>query len=41
VTSGGPQSGLAGSSGALGGSNPLTDALNGLLHANPFSSTAG
>jgi phospholipid/cholesterol/gamma-HCH transport system substrate-binding protein len=41
VTSGGPQSGATSGTGALGGANPLTDALNGLLHASPFSSTAG
>ena len=41
VGSPGPQSGLAGATGAFGGLSPLTDALNGMLHANPFSSTAG
>ena len=41
VGSGGPQSAAAGSTGAFGGSNPITDALNGLMNANPFSSTAG
>ncbi len=40
VKGSGPQSGLAGSSGTLA-SNPLGDLVSGLLHANPFSSTAG
>jgi virulence factor Mce-like protein len=40
VRSPGPQSGAAGGTGALAG-NPLGDLLSGLLHANPFSSTAG
>jgi virulence factor Mce-like protein len=36
----GPQGGAAGSTGALSG-GPLDDLLGGLLHANPFSRTAG
>jgi hypothetical protein len=32
---------LAGGSGAFAGFGPLDDALAGLLHANPFSRTAG
>lgn len=40
VRSPGPQSGLAGSSGAIPGS-PLGDLVSGLIHASPFSSTAG
>jgi phospholipid/cholesterol/gamma-HCH transport system substrate-binding protein len=40
VRSPGPQSGAAGGTGALG-ANPLGDLLGGLLHANPFSTTAG
>jgi phospholipid/cholesterol/gamma-HCH transport system substrate-binding protein len=40
VGSGGPQSGLTSGTGAFG-SNPLTDALNGLMNASPFASTAG
>jgi phospholipid/cholesterol/gamma-HCH transport system substrate-binding protein len=41
VGSGGPQSGVTSGTGTFGGSNPLTDALNGLMNASPFSSTAG
>jgi phospholipid/cholesterol/gamma-HCH transport system substrate-binding protein len=40
VGSGAPQSGATSGTGAFG-SNPLTDALNGLMNASPFSSTAG
>jgi virulence factor Mce-like protein len=36
----GPQGGAAGGTGALSG-GPLDDLLGGLLHANPFSRTAG
>jgi phospholipid/cholesterol/gamma-HCH transport system substrate-binding protein len=35
----GPQSGTAGSRGVVSGA--LNDLLGGLLHANPFSTTAG
>jgi virulence factor Mce-like protein len=41
VSSGGPQSGATSGTGALSGSNPLTDALNGLMNASPFSTTPG
>jgi phospholipid/cholesterol/gamma-HCH transport system substrate-binding protein len=41
VGSGGPQSGLAGGSGAFAGFQPVNDVLAGLLHASPFSRTTG
>jgi virulence factor Mce-like protein len=40
VGSPGPQSGLAGGSGALSG-GPLGDLVSGLIHASPFASTVG